>query len=182
MEKTKLASIILSIALGLLFINAGLVKVSPWLNPDLHKERTSNIQSRYLPLWKSILPSIVWSGIPEEQFAQTIGVSELLSGVLLFLPTFNLFGTAVLLITMIGATYSHIATNEVFARQRPPLTGQQPLFDFEYNPDVILQPYTLTAVLAALLALNLLLRASSSPSQPKAKQQSATAAKIKKSM
>ncbi|GAB6032809.1 hypothetical protein CHUAL_012011 [Chamberlinius hualienensis] len=114
----------LSVLLGLFFIFVGLLKLTPLLNPEIHKEmRKSFVQ--YTKVFPLPLETIGVK-LTSKWFRRSVGAVELFSGLLLLvlperLVNIKKVANFVLLITMLGAIYSHRALGERFERMAPAL-------------------------------------------------------------
>lgn len=111
----------LSILLGVFFIFVGLIKLTPLLNSEMHKEmRKSFVQ--YTKVFPVPLDAFGIK-LTSKWYRRTVGGVELFCGLsLLLLPgLLKKAANIVLLILMLGAAYSHYAVGDRFERMAPAL-------------------------------------------------------------
>nr|CAG4648998.1 EOG090X0IKQ [Polyphemus pediculus] len=119
-----MASIVLkslSIFLGLFFIFVGIMKITPYISKELHKD----LRTEYVKYAKVIpLGRIFNVKIPSKWFRRSIGGLEILCGIALtFIPHKRTKQVAnlILLSLMIGAIYLHWMVDDKLERSAPAL-------------------------------------------------------------
>lgn len=108
----------LSVLLGLFFIFVGIMKLTPKLSKEMHKDMQKSF-IRYAKVFP--FSQTLGFKVPSKWFRRTIGALETISGIaLVFLPgIFKELANVILLILMIGATYTHYAIGDKFERTAP---------------------------------------------------------------
>jgi len=119
MSKIVLRS--LNLLLGLFFIFLGILKITPLLSRELHKDLRSEYAkyAKVFPLAKALEVKI-----PSKWYRRSVGATEIFAGVLLLLiPNRKLknFGNFLLICTKLLNLYSHITINDQFERMAPSL-------------------------------------------------------------
>jgi len=117
-----MASIVLkslSIFLGLFFIFVGIMKLTPYLSKELHKD----LRTEYVKYAKVFpLARIFNMKIPSKWFRRAVGGLEIFCGVTLtFIPHRRSKQAAniMLLLLMLGAIYAHWAIDDKLERSAP---------------------------------------------------------------
>jgi len=102
---------VLSVALGLFFVLAGSIKLSPIISQDLHQEMTKGFvkYAKVFPLQKQ-------TGYqpPADLYRKAVGITEVVCGlVLAFIPGgLKLLSNLILLVIMFGAGYTHYTVKD----------------------------------------------------------------------
>jgi len=119
MSKIVLKS--MSVLLGLFFIFLGVLKITPAISRDLHKDiRTEYAKyAKVFPLAKTLQVKV-----PSKWYRRAVGGIEIFSGLLMLLVPgrkIKNFGNLLLMATKILNLYSHYAINDKFERMAPSL-------------------------------------------------------------
>nr|CAG4650627.1 EOG090X0IKQ [Sida crystallina] len=119
-----MASIVLkslSIFLGLFFIFVGIMKLTPYLSKELHKD----LRTEYVKYAKVFpLARIFNTKIPSKWFRRAVGGLEIICGIALtFIPhkRTKQIANLILVILMLGAIYAHWAVDDKLERSAPAL-------------------------------------------------------------
>lgn len=108
----------LSVLLGLFFIFVGIMKITPRLSKDMHKD----IQKSFIRYAK-VFPFSQTFGfkVPSKWYRRIVGALETVSGIaLVFLPgVLKELANVIILVLMIGATYTHYIIGDRFERTAP---------------------------------------------------------------
>lgn len=111
----------LSILLGLFFIFVGIMKITPKISKDLHKD----LRKEYVKYAKVFpLSETLDFKVPSKWYRRVVGGLEILCGlVLTFVPSWKAKQAAnfILLFQMMMAVYSHYMVNDKFERTAPAL-------------------------------------------------------------
>nr|CAG4652316.1 EOG090X0IKQ [Triops cancriformis] len=111
----------LSILLGLFFIFVGVMKVTPYISRELHKDLRKDYvkYAKVFPLAQTFLFKV-----SPKWYRRTVGGLEILCGLILALVPYakaKQAANVVLIILMIGAVYSHYMVEDKFERMAPAL-------------------------------------------------------------
>ncbi|CAL1292662.1 unnamed protein product [Larinioides sclopetarius] len=108
----------LSIFLGLFFILVGSMKISPTINKEMHREIRRNFvqYAKVFPLARTL-----GFKIPSKYFRMVVGWLEVVCGIsLIFVPgVVKLLANIILLVLMVGASYTHTIIEDKFERTAP---------------------------------------------------------------
>jgi len=111
----------LSILLGIFFIFLGLVKCSPLISKDLHKDMRKEFvrYSKVFPLCETL-----GFKVPSKWYRRAVGAIEVAAGILLAaVPSAHLkrLSNGVLFLVSLLSVYSHLLTDDKFERTAPAL-------------------------------------------------------------
>jgi len=118
---TKVVLRSLNILLGIFFIFLGIIKLSPIISKELHKDlRTEYAKyAKVFPFAKALQIKV-----PSKWYRRSIGGTEILAGLLLLLiPSrrWKNLGNVLLILTKIVNMYAHFSINDQFERMAPNL-------------------------------------------------------------
>ncbi|XP_035792220.1 novel acetylcholine receptor chaperone [Anopheles aquasalis] len=111
----------LSILLGLFFIFIGIMKISPHISKDLHRDLRKNYV-KYAKVFP--LSTLLEFKIPSKWYRRSVGGLEVLCGLaMVLIPSHKIKNAAniTLLMLMFLAVYSHYMVSDPFERSGPAL-------------------------------------------------------------